>query len=127
MMKHRLLVTIVCLFVFCIFGSCSKSDDSVNCKIFWQIYNRPKYAQQGDIEKAFQDTFFGYYEKVNDNTVKARGTSAADVRSVTRQLCSMADAKIVGPVDPDLNQEIEVRVFIEFDSHVEETWSKNYR
>lgn len=125
-MKHKILTLAVCLFAASILGGCSKKPETMNCKIYWQLYHHPKHVTESDIETAFQETFFGFYEKVNDNTVMARNTTRSDVRSLTLKLATMADAKIKEPVDPDLHKSIEVRVFIDFGTYVEEVWSKDY-
>lgn len=127
MMKHKILTLAVCLFAASILGGCSKKPETINCKIYWQLYHQPKHLTHNDIEEAFRTAFFGYYEKVNGNTVIARNTTPSDVRSITRQLCSMADRNISGTLDPDQNENIEVRVFIDFGTYVDETWSKIYR
>ncbi len=126
-MKHRLLTLAICVLIATIFGSCSKKPETINCKIYWQLYNRPKYVGETEIENAFKETFFGFYEKVNDNTVMARNTTRSDVRSLTLKLASMADDKINQPIDPEANKTIEVKVFIDYGTYIEEAWSKEYR
>lgn len=117
----------ICVLIATIFGSCSKKPETINCKIYWQLYNRPKYVGETEIENAFKETFFGFYEKVNDNTVMARNTTRSDVRSLTLKLASMADDKIDQPLDPEANKTIEVKVFIDYGTYIEEAWSKEYR
>lgn len=121
----RLLLLMLATICFC---SCSKDkDDTLNCKIYWQLYHIPKYVEENDIEKTFQDVFYGFYERVNDNTVIARNTTRQDVKSLTLKLASMADEKINGSAPPALDYYIEVRVFIDYNgSSVEEVWSKCY-
>ncbi|MBO4600133.1 MAG: hypothetical protein J5641_05280 [Bacteroidales bacterium] len=110
----------------CLCGCSSKDDDTIDCKIYWQLYHTPKYLEENEIEQAFQETFCGYYEQVNDNTVIARNTTVRDVRSLTLKLASMADKKLTGTTDPQLDYRVEVRVYIDFGSYVEERWSKTY-
>ena len=99
----------------------------MNCKIFWQLYHTPKYLDETEIEKAFQETFYGFYERVNDNSVIARNTTTQDVRSLTLKLATMADQKLEGSIDPQLDYQVEVRVFIDFNGrYIEEIWSKIY-
>lgn len=107
------------------FSGCKKTD-TINCDIYWQLYHLPKHLTDTEIEKAYQETFFEFYERKNDNTVTARNTTRSDVRSITLKLATMADAKIEGNLDPALNKQIEVRVFINFGSYIEEVWSKSY-
>ena len=123
-MKKTLLILLA---VGCLVGCSKKDDDKIDCKIYWQLYHLPKYLGENDIEKAFQDTFFEFYEKVNDNTVIARNTTIADVRSLTLKLASMADNKITDIIDPSLDYHVEMRIFIDFNgSYVDEVWSKSY-
>lgn len=99
----------------------------MDCTISWQLYHRPKYLEDSQIEKAFQDTFFAFYDRVNDNTAIARNTTRDDVRSLTLQLANMADDKISGTLDPSRNEQVEVVVIINFaGSYTEEVWSKSY-
>lgn len=108
-------------------SSCSKKEETLNCRITWQLYHQPKYITESEIEKTFQETFFGFYEKVNDNTVLARNTTKEDVRSLTLKLASMADSRITETLDPENGEKIEVKVFIDFAGvYVEEIWSKTY-
>lgn len=103
-----------------------KKDDTINCTVYWQLYAPHKYLTVTDIEQAFQQTFFGYYDRVNDNTVRAMHTTPRDVRSITLKLASMADALLDGTTDP-AEGPIEVRVFIDFaGSYIDEVWSKTY-
>lgn len=103
-----------------------KKDDTINCTVYWQLYAPHKYLSVTDIEQAFQQTFFGYYDRVNDNTVRAMHTTPRDVRSITLKLASMADALLDGTTDP-AEGPIEVRVFIDFaGSYIDEVWSKTY-
>lgn len=103
-----------------------KKDDTINCTVYWQLYAPHKYLTVTDIEQAFQQTFFGYYDRVNDNTVRAMHTTPRDVRSITLKLASMADALLDGTTDP-FEGPIEVRVFIDFaGSYIDEVWSKTY-
>lgn len=105
-------------------ASCRKTD-TIDCTIYWQLYTPAKHVTADEIEQAFQQTFFGYYPRVNDNTVRARNTTHSDVRSLTVKLATMADAKIHGTADPAAP--VEVRVFINYGgSYIEEVWSKNY-
>lgn len=117
---------VLLLAALCLTG-CSKKSDTMDCKIYWQLYLHPKQLEPSDIEKAFQETFFGFYERVNDNTVLARNTTRADVRSLTRKLCSMADEKIADAPDTGSNCQAEMRVYIDFGgTYTEEIWSKKY-
>lgn len=121
MKKALLAVSLVFLFVSC------KKTDTLTCTIYWQLYTQSpaKYVSADEIEHAFQETYFGYYERVNDNSVRARNTTRSDVRSLTVKLATMADAKIHGTADPAAP--VEVRVFIDFaSSYIEEVWSKTY-
>lgn len=116
-----ILASVLCL------NSCSKKEETLNCTITWQLYLQPKYVTADEIEQAFQETFFGFYEKVNDNTVLARNTTKQDVRSLTLKLASMADSRITETLDPENDEKVEVKVFINYaDSYVEEIWSKSY-
>ena len=108
-------------------NGCGKKEETMNCTITWQLYHQPKHITESDIERAFQETFFGFYEKVNDNTVLARNTTKKDVRSLTLKLASMADSRITETLDPENSEKVEVKVFINYaDSYVEEIWSKSY-
>ena len=121
MKKVLLAASLMLLFVTC------KKDDTITCTIYWQLYTpvSAKYVTPDEIEQAFQETYFGYYERVNDNSVRARNTTRSDVRSLTVKLATMADAKIHGTADPAAP--VEVRVFIDFaGSYIEEVWSKTY-
>ena len=121
MKKFLLAASLMLLFVTC------KKDDTITCTIYWQLYTpvSAKYVTPDEIEQAFQETYFGYYERVNDNSVRARNTTRSDVRSLTVKLATMADAKIHGTADPAAP--VEVRVFIDFaGSYIEEVWSKTY-
>ena len=119
MKKVLLAASLMLLFVSC------KKDDTITCTIYWQLYTPAKYVSADEIEQAFQETYFGYYERVNDNSVRARNTTRSDVRSLTVKLATMADAKIHGTADPAAP--VEVRVFIDFaGSYIEEVWSKTY-
>ncbi len=121
-MKPRLFLLL--LLVVLSAASCRKTD-TIDCTIYWQLYTPAKYVSADEIEQAFQQTFFGFYERVNDNTVRARNTTRSDVRSLTVKLSTMADAKIHDTADPA--DPVEVRVFIDFGgSYIEEVWSKNY-
>ena len=106
-------------------SGCQKRD-TIDCTIYWQTYTQQKHPSLSTIESAFRSTFFDYYQRVNDNTVRALNTTKSDVRSLTIKLASMADALI--DQQPDTAQEpVEVRVFIDFaGSYTEEVWSKNY-
>ena len=125
-MKQSLLL--LCLLAALSISGCKKTD-TIDCTIYWQLYNQPKSVTLSDIEGAFQSTFFGYYELVNDNTVRARNTTKNDVRSLSVKLASMADALIDdrhGQSEQTLP--IEVRVYIDFNgSYIEEVWSKTYQ
>lgn len=115
------------LLLLCCLTGCTKSDGTMDCTISWQLYHRPKYLEDSQIEKAFQDTFFAFYDRVNDNTAIARNTTRDDVRSLTLQLANMADDKISGTLDPSRNEQVEVVVIINFaGSYTEEVWSKSY-
>ena len=119
-----LLAALVCAGLW---GCNSKDDDTMDCKISWQLYNSPKYLEDTDIERAYRETFCGFYPRLNDNTVIARQTTTQDVRSLTRKLASMADAKLTGTTDPELDYRLEMRVYIDFaGKYVEEVWSKTY-
>lgn len=120
------LIFILTAAMICL-SSCSKKEETLNCRITWQLYHQPKYITESEIEKTFQETFFGFYEKVNDNTVLARNTTKEDVRSLTLKLASMADSRITETLDPENGEKIEVKVFIDFAGvYVEEIWSKTY-
>ena len=123
-MKRWLLT----LLAVCCLGGCSSHDDDlIDCQIYWQLYHTPKHLEETEIEKTFRDTFYGFYEPLNENTVIARNTTTHDVRSLTRKLASMADAKLDGTTDPQLDYRVEVRVYVNFDGkYVEEVWSKMY-
>ena len=109
------------------FGGCNKDDDKMDCKIYWQLYNSPKYLEATEIEEAFRETFFGFYTRVNDNTVLAPNTTVHDVQSITRKLANMADEKLKGTTDPQLDYRLEMRVYIDYaGKYVEEVWSKTY-
>lgn len=125
-MKHKILSLALCLISCAIMCGCAKHDELQTFEIYWQVYHQPKYIAPSDIESVFQETFFGFYKKVNDNTVRAQESSRSEVRSKTLQLCNMANAKIDQPLDPSLNEKIEVRVFINFGTYVEELWSNEY-
>ena len=115
------------LAVCCLMGCSRQDDDTMDCKITWQLYHTPKYLEETEIEQVFRSTFYGFYEPLNDNTVIARSTTTYDVRSITRKLASMADKKLEGTTDPSLDYRVEVRVFIDFaGKYVEEVWSKTY-
>ena len=108
-------------------NGCGKKEETLNCTITWQLYHQPKYITESDIERAFQETFFSFYERVNDNTVLARNTTKKDVRSLTLKLDSMADSRITETMDPENSEKVEVKVFVNYaDSYVEEIWSKSY-
>lgn len=122
-MKRLLWILIAVLAIS--LSSCKK-DDTINCTIYWQLYTQEKHPAPSDIEKAFQQTFFGYYERVNDNTVRANKTTQRDVRSLTVKLSNMADA-LINDADQTSSQPTEVKVLIDFaGSYIEEVWSKNY-
>lgn len=106
---------------------CADKEDLMDCEIYWQVYHHAKHITPDQIESVFRDTFFGFYSKVNDNTVVARQTTRNMVRSNVRQLCAMADAELKEPLDPSLGQTVEVKVFINFGTYVEEVWSNDYR
>ena len=123
-MKRGLLTLLA---VCCLMGCSRQDDDTMDCKITWQLYHTPKYLEETEIEQVFRSTFYGFYEPLNDNTVIARSTTTYDVRSITRKLASMADKKLEGTTDPSLDYRVEVRVFIDFaGKYVEEVWSKTY-
>lgn len=123
-MKRWLLTLLA---VGCLWGCTSKDDDTMDCKIYWQLYHTPKYLDETDIEKAYRETFHGFYERVNDNTAMARNTTIHDVRSLTLKLASMADKKLEGSTDPRLEYGVEMRVYIDFaGKYVEEVWNKTY-
>ena len=137
--KHFLRLPLLLLAALTLLCGCHKEPDTIDCTISWQLYHQPKdgaaYLTDNDIEEAFRVTFYGYYERVNDNTVIARSTTQADVRSITLKLASMADARIRDmhlAIDPALDQQTEVRLFIRFgtspeNSYIEEIWSQSYR
>ena len=123
MKKICLTLLIACCFV----GCSGKDDGTMDCKIYWQLYHTPKHLEETEIEQAFMTTFFGFYERVNDNTVIARNTTTRDVRSLTLKLASMADDLLEGTTDPQLDYRVEVRIYIDFaGKYVEEVWSKTY-
>lgn len=120
------LLPILLLFAILATSSCQKTD-TINCTIYWQLYTQAKYITYDNIQQAFQETFFGYYPRLNDNTVRADNTTRNDVRSLARKLASMADSKLNGTTDPADNNPIEVRLFINYNnSYTEEVWSKTY-
>ena len=99
----------------------------MDCKIYWQLYHTPKYLEESVIEQAYRETFYGFYERVNDNTVIARNTTTHDVRSLTLKLATMADERLEGTIDPQLDYGVEMRVYIDFaGKYVEEVWNKSY-
>ena len=123
-MKRGLLTLLA---VCCLMGCSQQEEDTMDCKISWQLYHAPKYLEETEIEQAFRTTFYGFYEPLNDNTVIARNTTTQDVRSITRKLASMADKELTGTTDPQLEYRVEVRVYIDFaGKYVEEVWSKTY-
>lgn len=125
-MKIRYILPLI-LLAFMALNGCGKKEDTLNCTISWQLYHQPKYMEENDIEQAFQEVFFSYYSKVNDNTVLARNTTRNDVRSLTLKLATMADSRITEPLDPANHEQIEVKVFINFENkYIEEIWSKTY-
>lgn len=120
------LLPILFLFAILSTSSCQKTD-TINCTIYWQLYTQAKYITYDNIQQAFQETFFGYYPRLNDNTVRADNTTRNDVRSLARKLASMADSKLNGTTNPADNNPIEVRLFINYNnSYTEEVWSKTY-
>lgn len=120
------LLPILFLFAILATSSCQKTD-TINCTIYWQLYTQTKYITYDNIQQAFQETFFGYYPRLNDNTVRADNTTRNDVRSLARKLASMADSKLNGTTNPADNNPIEVRLFINYNnSYTEEVWSKTY-
>ena len=121
-MKHPLPLFLLLLLLTP--SSCQKPD-TINCTIYWQLYTPAKYITADEIEQAFQQTFFDFYERVNDNTVRASNTTRSEVRSLTMKLISMADAPIEGDPNPE-GQQIEIRVFINYGTTIEEIWSKDY-
>lgn len=124
-MKRAILFAMLAC-VLCLNG-CSKKEEKLNCTITWQLYHQPKYVTESDIERAFQETFFGFYEKVNDNTALARNTTKKDVRSLTLKLALMADSRITETLDPENGEKVEVKVFVNYaNSYIEEIWSKSY-
>ena len=121
----KILIT---LLIACCFVGCSNKDDNLmDCKVFWQIYHTPKYLEESEIEHAYSTTFFGFFQRINNNTVIARQTTQQDVRSLTLKLASMADEKLEGTLDPALDYQVEVRVYINYGGkYVEEVWNKSY-
>ena len=122
-MKH--LLPLLLLTLLLLTTSSCKKDDTINCTITWQTYTHTKQITADQIQKAFQQTFFGYYPPLNDNTVRASNTTRSEVRSLTMKLISMADALIEGEPNPE-GQQIEIRVFINYGTTIEEIWSKDY-
>ena len=122
-MKHLLPLLLLTLLLLTT-SSCQKTD-TINCTITWQTYTHAKHITADQIQKAFQQTFFGYYPPLNDNTVRASNTTRREVRSLTMKLISMADALIEGEPNPE-GQQIEIRVFINYGTTIEEIWSKDY-
>jgi hypothetical protein len=111
----------------CLCGCSNKEEELMDCKVFWQLHHTPKHLEETEIEQAYRSTFCNYYERVNDNTVIARNTNTHDVRSLTLKLASMADKKLEGTTDPQLDYRVEVCVYIDFaGKYVEEVWSKLY-
>ncbi len=105
---------------------CNKKE-TITCTILWQLQTQAQPETYAPIEKAFQDTFFGYYQRLNDNTVRAENTTQSDVRSLTLKLSSMADQKITPDSLPPDHPPIQISVFINFhNSYTEEVWSKTY-
>lgn len=126
-MKQRLLFLLVGLLALTLTTSCQKKDDTITCTVYWQLYQQPKHTTPEAIERAFQHSFFGFWHKVNDNTVRVEHTTPGDVRSLTRRLAQLADNTITEKLDPELGYQVEVKVFIDFNgSYVEEVWSKVY-
>ena len=120
-------VFLTLLAICCLTGCSRQDDDTMDCKIYWQLYHAPKHLEETEIEQAYRSTFFNFYERVNDNTVIARNTTTYDVRSLTRKLASMADDKLSGTTDPELDYRVEVRVYIDYaGKYVEEVWNKTY-
>lgn len=122
--KHVILFSLLSTLLF--LTGCKKSN-KIDCTIYWQLYMQSKNISIEQIEKAYSETFFGYYERLNDNSVIARNTTQNEVRSLTLKLASMADKKIMDIQDPQQELGVEVRVYINYaNSFIEEIWSKNY-
>lgn len=120
-------ILIALLLAVCMWSCSSKKEDTLDCKIYWQLYHTPKYLEETEIEKAYQETFYGFYTRLNDNTVIARNTNVRDVRSLTLKLASMAHQKLEGRIDPRLDYQVELRVYIDFaGKYVEEVWNQSY-
>ncbi len=109
-------------------AGCQKKDDTVDCTIYWQLYQREKYATTESIERAFHDTFTAFWkDSPTENSVRVTDISRSDVRSLTLKLAQMADEKITETLDPALGYTVLVKVFIEYDAeYVEEVWEKRY-
>lgn len=125
-MKRKILL-IACALLGTLMTACQKNDGRMDCTIYWQLYHTPKHLSDADIEQAYSETFYGFWDRVNDNSVIAREVTQSDVRSLTLKLCSMADAKIKEQRDPSATDNAEMRVFINFaGKYVEEIWSRTY-
>ncbi len=126
-MRYKPLILIIGLLVLTLVSACKRNDDTINCTVYWQLYQQPKHTTPEAIEQAFQETFFSFWRKVNDNTVRVENTTRSDVRSLTLRLAQLADNKITERLDPSLGYQVEVKVFIDFNgSYVEEVWSNIY-
>lgn len=108
-------------------ASCEKRPLLYDCTVYWQLYLLPKHASAEAIEKTFQETFFGFWKKLNDNTVLVEQTTHDDVRSLTLRLAQLADSKVADSAGPASDLPVEVRVFINYGGSREEmVWKKTY-
>ena len=126
-MRYKPLILIIGVLALTLVSACKRNDDTINCTVYWQLYQQSKHTTPEAIEEAFQETFFSFWRKVNDNTVRVENTTRSDVRSLTLRLAQLADNKITERLDPSLGYQVEVKVFIDFNgSYVEEVWSNIY-
>lgn len=128
-MIHRIWILTIGILALLLTTGCQKREDTVNCKVFWQLYQEQKYFTPESIEKAFHDTFTAFWKNSPTyNSVTVNDISRSDVRSLTLKLSQMADQKVTEELDPTLEYDVRVKVFIDFNgSYIEEIWDKTYR
>ena len=128
-MKHRIWILTIGIVALLLTTGCQEREDTVNCKVFWQLYQEQKYSTPESIEKAFHDTFTDFWKNSPTyNSVTVNDISRSDVRSLTLKLSQMADQKVTEELDPTLEYDVRVKVFIDFNgSYIEEIWDKTYR